>query len=182
MKTRHFSSNLALSSLTILVTSSDINLHQVGCLAPLGGALVFSQRMSPSHLQAQTTTVFTFLEEMRGEKARDRVLGGLRLQVPGTAVTMLKAPSVIPCMIWTSPLLWPNLPRSTLGITKEFILLLVTQKKDLFWFTSIFLFLRAASTGLSVSEMIQHTPVRLKKWNTHLFISEVEVAKPISKQ
>lgn len=116
--------SLALSSLTILATSPDIDFHQVGCLAPLGGALVSSQRMSPSHLQARTTTVFTLLEELRGEKAWDRVQGGLRLPVPpGTAVMMPKAPSVVPCMNWTFPLPWLNLPQSTSGITKECILL-----------------------------------------------------------
>lgn len=59
---------LSLSSLMILVTSSHIDLHQVGCLAPLGGALVFSERMSLSRLQRQTTMVCTLIEEMREEK------------------------------------------------------------------------------------------------------------------
>lgn len=53
---------------------------------------------------------------------------------------------------------------------------------SLIYFYIIFLFHRAASTDLPVSEMIQHTPVRVKKWNTHLSIPEVEVTKLFSKE
>lgn len=164
--------------------SPAMDLHQVGCLAPLGGAPVCSPRMSPSHLRAPTTTVFFFRGETRGGRARGRSRGGPRLPPPpGTAAMMPRAPSAAPCLTWTSTLPWQSLPPSTLGITKQSVLLLVPQNSELVWTISLCLFLRGASAGVPVSEMIQHTAVRRKKSKSHHFFTpEEEVTNLISKQ
>lgn len=157
-----------------------MDLNQVGCLAPSGGALVCSPRMSRSRLRAPTTTVFFFRGETRGGRAPDRARRGPRLPAPpGTAATTPRAPSATPCLTWTSPSPWQSLPPSTLGTTKQSVRLFGSTELRVGLNPLLsFLFLRGASAGVPVSEMIQHTAVRRNEMKSHHFFTpEEEVRK-----
>lgn len=106
-------------------------LHQAGFLGPWEDALVFSQKMPPSHLRPRTTTLSTLIAEMSGGKAWGRRNPAVHLQVPTAdvwAATIQSGPterslrqdrSRAQTMIMGSTRPWLNLPPSTSGMTEE---------------------------------------------------------------